>query len=200
MKKIQIKIAILISLMLGFSSINSFAAAEKYLIDNKNAHASILFFIKHLNYSYLTGRFDNFSGDFSYDPSDLKSSQVNVTVETFSINTNFADRDAHLRSADFLNVARYPLASFVSKSVLVKDKDSFDLLGDLTLNGITKPFTITAKKVGEGQDPWGGYRAGFEGKAEFKLADFNINFDLGPGAETLSLIINIEGIRQGTKK
>lgn len=184
------------SVLLALCGSTSLAAAQKYLIDTKNSHASILFSIKHLNYSYLTGRFDKFTGDFYYDPIDLPNSQVNVTVDTFSVNTNFADRDAHLRSADFLNAARYPLASFVSRKLQVKDTDNFDIQGDLTLNGVTKPVTINAKKIGEGPDPWGGYRVGFEGKAELKLADFNMLFNLGQGSESLSLIINIEGIRQ----
>jgi len=143
------------------------ALADSYTIDTKNAHASINFAIKHLGYSVLTGRFDSFNGEFTYDPAKPEASTVSVTIDTNSVDSNHAERDKHLRSKDFLNVEKFPQATFVSKKVVVgKDKNSFDIVGDFTLNGVTKSITIAAKKIGEGQDPWGGYRAGFEGSTE----------------------------------
>jgi polyisoprenoid-binding protein YceI len=70
------------------------------------------------------------------------------------------------------------------------------LKGDLSLHGITKPVTINVTRVGEGDDPWGGYRAGFQGTAELKLKEFGINYNLGPAAETIYLDLNIEGVRK----
>jgi polyisoprenoid-binding protein YceI len=180
--------------------ISGISLGDNYIIDTKNSHASILFRIKHLNYSYVTGRFDNFTGDFTYAPDNLAASKVNVTVETYSINTNLADRDTQLRSADFLNAGRFPLASFVSKSIKATADNKFDITGDLTLNGVTRDIVISAKTIGAGPDPWGGYRAGFEGKTELVLADFNITPQLGQGSESVSLVINIEGIKQITAK
>jgi polyisoprenoid-binding protein YceI len=173
------------------------ALADNYVIDTKDAHASINFSIKHLGYSVLTGRFDNFSGEFSYDPAKPEKSTINVTINTISVNSNHAERDKHLRGKDFLNVDKFPQATFVSKKVILgADKTSFDLVGDLTLNGVTKSVTIAAKKVGEGKDPWGGYRAGFEGSTELKLKDFNIVFSLGPASETVKLSLNVEGVKK----
>jgi len=173
------------------------ALADNYTIDTKGAHASINFSIKHLGYSVLTGRFDTFSGDFSYDPAKLEASTINVTIDTNSVNSNHAERDKHLRSKDFLNVEKFPKSTFVSKKVVAgKDKESFDLIGDFTLNGVTKSITIAAKKVGEGKDPWGGYRAGFEGTTELTLKDFNIVFPLGPASETVKLSLNVEGVKK----
>jgi len=173
------------------------ALADNYTIDTKGAHASINFSIKHLGYSVLTGRFDTFAGDFSYDPAKPEASTVNVTIDTNSVNSNHAERDKHLRSKDFLNVEKFPKATFVSKKVVVgKDKDTFDLVGDFTLNGVTKSITIATKKVGEGKDPWGGYRAGFEGATELTLKDFNIVFPLGPASETVKLSLNVEGVKK----
>jgi polyisoprenoid-binding protein YceI len=172
------------------------ALADTYVIDTKGAHASINFAIKHLGYSVLTGRFDKFDGEFTYDPAKPEASTVNVTIDTTSINSNHAERDKHLRSGDFLNVEKFPKATFVSKSVKVDDKDEFDIIGDLTLNGVTKSITIEVEKVGEGKDPWGGYRAGFSGETEIKLKDFNIKMDLGPASQTVKLELEIEGIKK----
>lgn len=172
------------------------ALADSYVIDTKGAHASINFSIKHLGYSVLTGRFDTFSGDFTYDPAKPEASTVNVTIDTTSINSNHAERDKHLRSADFLNVEKFPKATFVSKKIVVDDKDEFDIVGDLTLNGVTKSITIEVEKVGEGKDPWGGYRAGFSGDVTINLKDFNIKMDLGPASQTVELELEVEGVKK----
>jgi polyisoprenoid-binding protein YceI len=173
------------------------ALADNYTIDTKGAHASINFSIKHLGYSFLTGRFDTFSGEFSYDPAKPEASTINVTIDTNSVNSNHAERDKHLRSADFLNVEKFPKATFVSKKIVVgSDKNEFDIVGDLTLNGVTKSVTIDVEKVGEGKDPWGGYRVGFEGETEIKLKDFNVKMDLGPASQVVKLELHVEGIKK----
>lgn len=172
--------------------------ADTYEIDTKGAHASINFAVKHLGYSWLTGRFDTFSGEFTYDPAKPEASTINVTIDTTSVNSNHAERDKHLRSPDFLNVEKFPKATFVSKQIKVDgdDKDEFDIIGDLTLNGVTKSITIEVDKVGEGKDPWGGYRAGFEGETEIDMKDFNIKMDLGPASQTVKLELHVEGIKK----
>lgn len=172
------------------------ALADKYVIDTKGAHASINFSIQHLGYSYLTGRFNNFSGDFTYDPKNVAASTINVNIDTTSVDSNHAERDKHLRSGDFLNVEKFPKATFVSKKIVPDDGDEFDIIGDLTLNGVTKSITIDVDKVGEGKDPWGGYRVGFEGETEIALKDFNITTDLGPASQTVKLELHVEGIKQ----
>jgi len=183
--------------VIALSAVSAMSFADNYTIDTKTAHASINFSIKHLGYSVLTGRFDTFSGEFTYDPAKPEASTVNVSIDTNSVNSNFAERDKHLRSKDFLNVEKFPQSTFVSKKIVVgADKTAFDIVGDLTLNGVTKSVTIAAKKVGEGKDPWGGYRAGFEGTTELTLKDFNIVFPLGPASETVKLSLNVEGIKK----
>jgi polyisoprenoid-binding protein YceI len=172
------------------------ALADTYVIDTKGAHASINFAIKHLGYSVLTGRFDTFSGEFTYDPAKPEASTVNVSIDTGSVNSNHAERDKHLRSPDFLNVEKFPKATFVSKKIVLDDKDEFDIVGDLTLNGVTKSITIEVEKVGEGKDPWGGYRAGFSGETTITLKDFNVKMDLGPASQTVQLELEVEGIKK----
>ncbi|MBB3169547.1 YceI family protein [Simiduia aestuariiviva] len=172
------------------------AHAADYVIDSKGAHASVNFAIQHLGYSWLTGRFNTFEGSFSYDAEKPAESQVNVTIDTQSVDSNHAERDKHLRSKDFLNADKHPKATFVSTKVSNVKDGGFELAGNLTLNGVTKPVTINVTKVGEGKDPWGGYRAGFSGETKLNLKDFNINYNLGPASESVKLWLNVEGVRQ----
>lgn len=197
LKQSILKQSLLALAVSGISAMSLPALADTYVIDTKGAHASINFSIKHLGYSVLTGRFDTFSGEFTYDPAKPEASTVNVTIDTGSINSNHAERDKHLRSPDFLNVEKFPKATFVSKKIVLDDdKDEFDIVGDLTLNGVTKSITIEVDKVGEGKDPWGGYRAGFSGETSISLKDFNVKMDLGPASQTVTLDLEVEGIKK----
>lgn len=108
-------------------------------------------------------------------------------------------RDKHLRDKDFLNTSKYPEASFESTAVKATGAGTFDITGNLTLNGVTRPVTIAAKLMGEGADPWGGYRAGFEGSAKLRLKDFAMAMDLGPASQEAELILSVEGVRQSVR-
>ena len=186
----------LAALVLGSALIGGQAVAADYAIDKQGQHAFVNFKISHLGYSWLYGTFKDFDGTFSYDAANPEASKVNVTLKTASVDTNHAERDKHLRSADFLNVSKHDTATFESTSVKSTGEGTADVTGNLTLNGVTKPVVIAAKFIGEGKDPWGGYRAGFEGTTTLKLKDFDITKDLGPASETVELIISVEGIRQ----
>ena len=186
----------LAALVLGSALMGGQAMAADYAIDKQGQHAFVNFKISHLGYSWLYGTFKDFDGTFSYDAANPEASKVNVTLKTASVDTNHAERDKHLRSADFLNVSKHDTATFESTSVKSTGEGTADVTGNLTLNGVTKPVVIAAKFIGEGQDPWGGYRAGFEGTTTLKLKDFDITKDLGPASETVELIISVEGIRQ----
>ena len=172
------------------------ALADKYVIDTEGAHAAIQFKIKHLGYSWLVGRFNTFKGEFVYDADNLAASQVNVVIDTKSIDSNHAERDKHLRGSDFLEVSTYPKATFESKKVIPGADGKFQIVGDLTLHGVTKSVTIDASHIAGGNDPWGGYREGFEGKTNIALKDFGINFNLGPASETVELSLYVEGIKK----
>ncbi|WP_044408122.1 YceI family protein [Thiomicrospira microaerophila] len=172
------------------------AQATTYDIDVPGMHASINFKVNHLGFSWLVGRFDKFEGYYVHDPKNPANEKVQVTIDTRSINSNHAERDRHLRSDDFLNVRRYPEAKFVSTSVVNQADGSKLIKGNFTLNGVTQPLEIVATKIGEGTDPWGGYRSGFEGSTEFKMKDFNFKRDLGPGSATVYLNLHIEGIKR----
>jgi len=117
-------------------------ASEEYMIDTKGAHASIKFKISHLGYSWLYGRFNTFSGSFSYDENNPSAAKAMVEIDTASVDSNHAERDKHLRSADFLDVAEHPKATFVSTGFQEQGDGKAVLSGDLTLHGVTRPVTI----------------------------------------------------------
>ncbi|MGB1457410.1 YceI family protein [uncultured Spongiibacter sp.] len=170
--------------------------ATEYKIDTAGAHAFIQFKIKHLGYSWLHGRFDDFEGRFSYDPKKPEDSDVTVVIDTASVNSNHAERDKHLRGKDFLHVEKYPQARFESTAFIPKGNGKAELKGELTLHGVTREISIDVTEIGGGKDPWGGYRQGFTGTTEFALKDFGIDFDLGPASRTVQMTLDIEGIAQ----
>ena len=170
--------------------------ADDYVIDKEGAHASIQFKISHLGYSWLWGRFNDFDGTFSYDEKNKAASKVSLTVKTKSVDSNHAERDKHLRSDDFLNVAKFPEATFVSTAYVEGSEGKAVLKGNLTLHGVTKEVEIDIAHIGAGKDPWGGYRRGFEGQTRIALKDYGITKDLGPASAELDLIISLEGIKQ----
>lgn len=182
-----------LTLLLGLASP---AGAANYVIDTEGAHASINFKIPHLGYSYMLGRFDDFSGHFQYDPKRPQDARVEVVIDTASIDSNHAERDRHLRGEEYLAVDDYPQARFVSTRFDSSDGQSGQLHGELTLRGVTRDIVIDVQKVGEGEDPWGGYRAGFTGTTTLKLADFGIDTGLGPASRAVEMMLHVEGVRQ----
>ena len=131
------------------------AQAAEYAIDVKGAHAFVNFKTKHLGYSWLTGRFNEFDGKFSYDAENPGAAKIEVTIATDSIDSNHAERDRHLKSDDFLNVKDFPEATFVSSKIIDKGDGNLEVKGKFTLHGTTKNIVIDAQKIGEGDDPSG---------------------------------------------
>ncbi|MGV6809367.1 MAG: YceI family protein [bacterium] len=175
---------------------SSLALAEDYVIDTKGMHAFIQFRIKHLGYSWLYGRFNEFDGKFSYDEAAPEKASISVNIKTASVDSNHAERDKHLRDTDFLDVKKFPEATFVSTAYQPTGDGTGTLAGNFTLHGVTKPISIAVKEIGAGKDPWGGYRRGFQGTTRFALADFGIEKDLGPASKEVEIILSIEGIKQ----
>jgi polyisoprenoid-binding protein YceI len=183
------------ALTLGAALFAGQSMAADYVIDKEGQHAFVNFEIGHLGYSYIYGTFKDFDGSFSFDDKNPEASKIKVTLNTASVDTNHAERDKHIKSADFLNVSKNPTATFESTSIKSTGQGTADVTGNLTLNGVTKPVVIQAKFVGQGDDPWGGYRAGFTGATTIKLKDFDIQKDLGPASQEAQLIISVEGVR-----
>jgi len=181
-------------LVLAACSVSAGAVvAADYQIDP--THSFVEFRVQHLGYSWLYGRFNGVEGSLKYDASAPEASSVSVIIDTTSVDTNHAERDKHLRSADFLGVEKFAQATFTS-TAYKGSADAGVLSGILKFHGIEKSIDIPLKKIGEGADPWGGYRAGFHGSYTMTRADFGLDFDLGPASTTVQLELGIEGVRK----
>lgn len=188
MKKLSLTLVGLLAL-----TASQVATAADYVLDTKGAHAFINFKANHLGYSWLTGRFNKFEGKFSYDAKNIAATKITVDIDTTSIDSNHAERDKHLRSGDFLAVEEFPAAKFVSTKVTDKGEGKIEVVGDFTLHGVTKSITIDAMTIGEGKDPWGGYRAGFSGTTIINAADYDFK---ASWVGDIQLELLIEGIKQ----
>lgn len=189
---------LLASLILALGITTAAQATENYAFDIKGQHAFIQFKVKHLGYSWLIGNFNTFNGSYTYDEANPAKNSVNVEIDVASVDSNHAERDKHLRSADFFDVAKFPKATFTSTGFEDKGNGTAVLTGNFTLRGITKEISFDIKQVGAGSDPWGGFRRGFEGGTTLHLSDYNMlkGGMLGPVAENVELFFSIEGIRQ----
>ncbi|MGB0894409.1 MAG: YceI family protein [Parashewanella sp.] len=190
--KAKLALTAVAAALLGLSST---ASAADYQVDVKGAHAFVNFKIKHLGYSWLYGRFNKFDGKFTWDKAKPNDAQISIEIDTSSIDSNHAERDKHLRDKDFLNVAKYPKSSFKSSKIEFSDATHGKVTGEFTFHGVTKTISFPIEKLGEGNDPWGGYRVGFVGNTTIKMADYGMNYDLGPASTHVELELAIEGIR-----
>lgn len=185
------------ALVLGSMVFAGQAAAADYVIDREGQHAFVNFKASHLGYSWLWGTFKDFEGSFSFDAAQPEASKVKVTLKTASLDSNHAERDKHLRSKDFFHVDEYPEATFRSTRVEIGDDgDEADVTGELTLRGVTREVTLDVELHGYGDDPWGGYRMGFDAETEISMKDFGFPTDLGPATDKVKLEISVEGVRQ----
>ncbi|MFD1384333.1 YceI family protein [Rhodanobacter aciditrophus] len=162
--------------------------AADYNVDP--AHSAVTFEVGHLGVSTTAGRFNEFEGNFTIND-DKKSGSASFTIKADSVDTNHAARDKHLRSPDFLDVKQFPTLTFTSTSF-----NGEELTGDLTLHGVTKSVTFDVEMIGEGNDPWGGYRAGFEASTTIKRSDFGVSYFIPGVTDETEIEIFVEGIRQ----
>lgn len=185
----------LAALAIGSALLSANVMAADYVVDKEGQHAFVDFKISHLGYSYITGTFKDIDGKFSFDAAKPEDSKIEFNVNTASVFTNHAERDKHIASADFLNASKFGKATFVSTSVKSTGANTADVTGDLTIAGVTKPVVVKATFLGEGKDPWGGYRAGFEGTTSIKRSDFGKQKDLGPKSDAVELYVSFEGVK-----
>jgi polyisoprenoid-binding protein YceI len=164
-------------------------------------HSAIHFWVRHMVISKVHGRFAKWSGTLQLDTADLTRSSVEVRIDASSIDTQVADRDGHLRSADFLDVARYPEIAFRSTRI-ERAGVGYRVTGELSLHGVTREVTLEAEYAGTGKDPWGNERAGFSAKASLDRREFGLvwNAALETGGvlvgEKVEIAIELEAVKQ----
>jgi polyisoprenoid-binding protein YceI len=171
-----------------------------YQIDS--AHSSAQFTVRHMMISNVRGEFTKLSGSIAYDPADPANSSVEATIDAASINTRDPQRDAHLKSADFFDVERFPALAFRATEIGVRDGEG-KVKGDLTIHGVTREAVLHVEgPTPEAKDPWGNLRIGATATAKINRKDFGLawNAALEAGGvlvgEEVKITIDLEAIRQ----
>jgi polyisoprenoid-binding protein YceI len=141
-------------------------------------HTNLGFAVRHAMISTVRGSFSDISGRAILDPANPAASTVSVTIQAESITTRSADRDAHLRSADFFDVENYPTLEFRSREFKpTADPGTWILVGDLTIKDVTRPVELTFTHLGTAVDPWGNTKAGFEGHGQISRKDWGLTWN-----------------------
>ena len=184
------------------ATVTATATATAWAIDP--THSTVEFSVRHLMIATVKGRFAGVRGTVTQaDDNDPSTAAVEVTIDAASIDTREAQRDAHLRSADFFDVESYPVITFKSRKVSDVRGDSFKLTGDLTIRGIAREVTLDVTAHGRAADPWGGQRAGFEAAGKIKRSEFGLTWNqaLETGGvvvgDEIKIAIDAELVRQG---
>jgi polyisoprenoid-binding protein YceI len=173
---------------------------ERWEIDS--SHSSVHFSVRHLVIAKVRGTFARWSGTVQVPDGDFSKATVAVTIDASSIDTGVADRDAHLKSADFFNAAQYPELRFVGKRVQPRSGADIDVVGDLTIKGITREVVLRVEQLGQTKDPWGNLRAAFSAKASIDRKDFALTWNqvLETGGVMVGDRVEIEAEIQAVKQ
>ena len=157
------------------------------------SHSRLGFVARHAMVTKVRGQFPQFEGKAHIDTANPAGSKVELTIDVASVDTRSADRDGHLKSADFFDVERYPTITFVSTDV-VRDGSDWTITGDLTIKDVTKPVTIEFEQTGSAQDPFGNVRVGFEGDVTVNRKDWGLTWNaaLETGGVLVSEKIKLE--------
>jgi polyisoprenoid-binding protein YceI len=148
---------------------------DRWEIDS--SHSSVHFSVRHLVIAKVRGSFARWSGAVHVPDGDFSKATVAVTIDASSIDTGVADRDAHLKSADFFDVAQYPDLRFVGRRVQPRFGTGIDIVGDLTIKGITREVILRVEQHGQAKDPWGNLRTAFSAKTSIDRKDFGLTWN-----------------------
>jgi polyisoprenoid-binding protein YceI len=157
------------------STVTATPAATTWKIDP--AHSQVEFAVRHMMITTVKGRFAGVEGTVTLDEANPAAADVSVRIDVASIDTREPQRDAHLRSADFFDVATFPQITFTAKGPLQRRGSEFPLVGDLTIHGVTRQVALEVTDEGRGKDPWGGERLGFSATAKIKRSDFGLTWN-----------------------
>src|SRR5580765_2465063 len=148
---------------------------ERWEIDS--SHSSVHFSVRHLVIAKVRGTFGRWSGTVQVPDGDFSKATVAVTIDASSIDTGVGDRDKHLKSADFFDVEKFPELRFVGKRVQPRSGNEIDVVGDLTIKGITREVILRVEQHGQAKDPWGNVRSAFTAKTSIDRKDFGLTWN-----------------------
>ena len=169
------------------------AAPETYTLDA--THSAALFRVKHFGISFVVGGFTDIAGTIVVDRDNPDNSSVDITINTASVNTHLKERDDHLRSADFLDVEKYPTMTFRSSQVKRLTDNLGEVTGAFTLHGVTKTIAAEVTFIGETDVPWGQHRAGCETTFSIKRSDYGMDKLLVPAGDDIQITLLVEAMR-----
>lgn len=184
----------LAALILAGVAASPAGAAESYTSDV--VHSNFLFKVKHSDISYVFGRFNDFEANIVWDEEEPENGSVEFTIQTASVDTHNERRDQHLRSPDFFNAQQYPEIVFQSTEISDNGDDTYEVTGDVTLLGETRPVTFTWTETGAGPGAQGSFRRG--GIANFTVtrSDFGMDFMLDRLSDEVELIVTVQAVRE----
>lgn len=182
----------LLAALLTPTTTSTARAADKYNIDP--AHTATVFKVEHGGFSWTYGRFNDVSGSFTIDAQNAEASKFEIVAKVDSLDTGNAQRDGHLKSPDFFNAKQFPTISFVSKSV-AKHANGLQVVGDLTLHGVTKPVTLVLVGGKTGEFPPGVHRTGYSTELTIKRSDYGMDKMIPAAGDEVVLMISFEGTK-----
>lgn len=141
------------------------------------AHSSVDFWVRHMMVSRAKGTFHNFEASIEADPEDLTTADISFSIDVNSIDTRNEERDKHLKSADFFDVENHPKITFKSTKIEKTGDSKYDVTGDLTIKGVTRPVTFSVTYEGQGKNPWGAIVAGFSAEGKINRTDFGLTWN-----------------------
>jgi polyisoprenoid-binding protein YceI len=180
------------------TSVATAVPAGTYSIDP--VHSRVEFAVRHLGIATVRGHFGSFEGSFEVGE-DLASARARGSIEVASVNTQEPQRDDHLRSPDFFDAERFPRIEFSSREIRPLDEDRFEIVGDLTLHGVSREITLSAEITGTESDPWDNERVGLEARGELNRKDYGLTWNqvLGSGnvlvSDKVKLVIEVSAVK-----
>jgi len=174
-----------------FLASTSTCNAADYDLDN--SHTSLIFGVSHFGYSFTYGRFNTLTGSFSFDKENPTASNFKFEIDSSSVDTNEPKRDEHLRGPDFFDTKQFPTIVFESTSVR-EAAEGLEMVGNMTMHGVTKEVTIPFKYLGEGKGPYQKYRCGFSAQVMLQRADFGMKAMAPMIGDDISITFSFEGI------
>jgi polyisoprenoid-binding protein YceI len=176
----------------------SATAQETWQLDPP--HSSAQFSVRHLGVSTVRGAFTKVSGTVQYDPSDVSKSSIQTTIDAASVDTRVEMRDNDLRSANFLDVQKYPTITFKSKKIEAAGAGKLKVTGDLTIHGVTKEVVLDVEGPSDSmKDPWGNLRRGASASTKINRNDFGVSNDPGMIGDEVNITLDLEMTKQGAK-
>ena len=193
---------LVVTLLAIFAPALSFAAPTTWNVDA--AHSRVGFAVKHLVISNVRGEFGAYQGKLVLDDADVTRSTVEATIDVNSVNTKVADRDAHLKSPDFFDVAKYPSITFKSTKVAKAGKDQLKVTGDLTLHGVTKPVVLDVSTSPEVKGMYGETRRAFAATTKISRKDYGLTWnklvEAGPAVgDEVTIALDLELVKDQPK-